>query len=110
MTVSSRRTRMPRVIAAALAAAVLSTVSGAVHVAPAGAAGSLAASGVGFGAYTPVPAGGDLTESVNVLEKQVARRLDVVNTFKKWGGPSGTFANVAPRAGRRSRTTAACRW
>ena len=52
--------------------------------------------GVAFGASTPVPSGGDLMESVNVFEKSLARRVDVVNTFKKWGGPSGTFASVRP--------------
>jgi hypothetical protein len=52
---------------------------------------SLASQGIMFGAFSPIYPGGDLLESVNEFEQRVGRRQDVVNSFKKWGAPSGIF-------------------
>lgn len=55
---------------------------------------TLAEQGVQFGAFTPITPGGDQLEAINILEQSINRRLDVVNNFRKWGAPSGDFAQA----------------
>jgi mannan endo-1,4-beta-mannosidase len=55
---------------------------------------SIASQGVAFGAFTPIRAGGDQLEAVNALEQKLGRRLDVPNSFRKWGAPSGDYSSA----------------